>query len=356
MPDVREVYEMVTKQSPRQPNALDRQLARQARATRNRKIGAIALSFALIATLAAYGAIELARSREEPASQKHPSPSTVIKMTPPIGAQLIGLDGAVVQQISRAIAPGEGLRISPDGSTIAFYGMSGLTLIGTDGTDERVLAPASNAGDAKNGISWSPDGSQIAYASNENIWIVNADGSDRHRLTHATSGSGSGDYYPAWSPDGSTIAYWHGSGNGPDGGPRNAEIYTVPVVGGTPTRLTHDRVPSIEPAWSPDGRYIVYRRSVEQDLVLMRADGSHADVVSPGWSNPWAPAWSPDGSRIAFLNCCADHRGDLGAPLLEVDVLNLATGRVVKLHVNAETDLNGPSWMSNDVLLVNRYD
>ena len=49
MPDVREVYEMVTKQKPSDPGALERQRTRQIRTVRNRKVGA----FAVVAAIAA---------------------------------------------------------------------------------------------------------------------------------------------------------------------------------------------------------------------------------------------------------------------------------------------------------------
>jgi Tol biopolymer transport system component len=100
----------------------------------------------------------------------------------------------------------------------------------------------------------------------------------------------------------------------------------------------------------------VYRTAEPDDLVVMGADGSNPHRITPGWTNPWAPAWSPDGSKIAFLNCCADHRSPSYAPLLEVGVLDVPTGRVTRLDVRVETDLNRPSWVSSDVLFVSRYD
>jgi Tol biopolymer transport system component len=357
MPDVREIYEMVTRQAPQRPNPFDRQLARQARAARNRKLGAIGLAGAVIASLIAYGAVEIARSGTTPANRQHPSPSMAIRTEPPLGAQLIGLDGTVVAQLPTALLTSEAAQISPDGKTIAFYDLTGaMHTIEVDGTDELELATAKPmfAGDAKRAISWSPDGSQLAFVRGENIWIVNADGSHPHALMH--SGPAFGNYHPAWSPDGSRIAYWRGSINSPDGGPADAEIYTIPADGGTPARLTRDDVPSIEPAWSPDGTLIVYRTQDPDDLVVMRADGSHPQRVTPDWTNPWAPAWSPDGSKIAFLNCCADHRSRFDHPLLEVNVLDVATGNVTRLDVRVETDNNRPSWVSNDVLFVSRYD
>jgi Tol biopolymer transport system component len=358
MPDVKEIYDMVTRQAPQRPNPFHRQLTRQARAARNRKLGAIGLAAALIATLVAYGAVQLARSGTTPADQQQPSPSVAIRTEPPLGAQLIGLDGTVIGQLPAALLAGEAAEISPDGQTIAFYDQTGaLHTIEVDGTHElELVTPVGSlaAGDAKRAISWSPDGSRLAFVRWENIWIVNADGSSLHALTH--SGPAFGNYHPSWSPDGSTIAYWHGSIESPDGGPADAEIYAIPADGGTPTRLTYGDDAAIEPAWSADGTQIVYRTGGRDGLVVMKADGSDPHRITPAWTNPWAPAWSPDGSKIAFLNCCADHRSLSGAPLLEVGVLDVATGRISKLDVRVETDNNRPSWASNEVLFVSRYD
>jgi hypothetical protein len=47
MPDVREVYEMVTKQKPSEPGALERQHTRQVRSVRNQKVGAFAVTAAI---------------------------------------------------------------------------------------------------------------------------------------------------------------------------------------------------------------------------------------------------------------------------------------------------------------------
>jgi hypothetical protein len=47
MPDVREVYEMITKQKPPEPGALERQQKRQVRSARNKKVGAFAVAAAI---------------------------------------------------------------------------------------------------------------------------------------------------------------------------------------------------------------------------------------------------------------------------------------------------------------------
>ena len=46
--DIREVYEMVTKQKPSDTGALERQRTRQIRTMRNRKVGAFAVVAAIV--------------------------------------------------------------------------------------------------------------------------------------------------------------------------------------------------------------------------------------------------------------------------------------------------------------------
>jgi Tol biopolymer transport system component len=185
---------------------------------------------------------------------------------------------------------------------------------------------------------------------------MDADGSNVRQLTTDPNG----DYYPAWSPDGSTIAYWNGATTGQDGGPMDAELYTIPATGGTPTRLTDNDIPDIEPAWSPDGGQIAYLSTDRFDLRVMRADGTGDRAVYTHGNSGAAPSWSPDGTKIAFLSCCWSAYG-YPPPLLRVQVVTLATGDATVLTVDGHavtvhTDLNGPSWTPEGTLLINRFD
>lgn len=75
MPDVREVYEMVTKQKPPEPGALERQQKRQVRTARNRKFGAFAIAAAIGAAAIAL-ILVMALGRTAPHRRTSPQPPT----------------------------------------------------------------------------------------------------------------------------------------------------------------------------------------------------------------------------------------------------------------------------------------
>ena len=352
MPDVREVFEMVTKQKPSDPGALERQHTRQIRTARNRKIGGLVVAAAVIAAVAAILSVALG---DTPPDQTAGNPSQVPANPPPYSATVVSTEGEILDTIPWIPADASALQFSLDGQKIAFVQRDALWTIARDGTHSRMLDPLARAapGDAHQRLSWSPDGSQIAYVIGGDIWVGNADGSSARQLTTAPGG----DYQPAWSSQ-DVIAYWHGSSSGEDGGPPNAEIYTIPAEGGTPTRLTHDDVSSIAPAWSPDGTQLVFWSGGE--LSVMNADGSdpHSlghDPDSLGLEG-WSPAWSPDGSTVAYLWCCEGHRASNDAPLLEVRLIDVSNGDQTHLDHWVPTDNNGPSWSPEGTLLFLRYD
>jgi Tol biopolymer transport system component len=347
MLDVREVYDMVTKQKSADPGALERQRTRQIRTMRNRRIGA----FAVVACVVALAAVAFALTGDRADRRTVGSGTDRSPTEPPLGPTILALDGTVLERIPGLPADAFALEMSPDGRTVAFITDDRVATIAADGTRLRILTTDLNNsfGDAHDAIAWSPDGTQLAYASNDDIYVMDADGSNPRRLTTARNG----DYFPAWSAQ-DVIAYWNGATTGEDGGPMDSEIYTVPAAGGRPTRLTDNGVSNIEPTWSPDGEQIAFWNDGE--LFVMAADGSDVRMLYAGEGGAWAPTWSPDGAHIAFLSYDPSDRSLDDRPLLRVLVLDLATEKITDIGMRVESDLNGPSWTPDGNILINRYD
>lgn len=155
----------------------------------------------------------------------------------------------------------------------------------------------------------------------------------------------------AFSPDGNEIAFvWNGDKGG------NKQIYVKILGTATPLRLTSDSADSVDPSWSPDGRFIAFIRladtgnaiyivpalggperrihtlldptSWDYAGVAWTADGKHLifpdrvpqeepsslftisldtlqtrRLTSPpfSWDGDWTPAVSPDGRLVAFV-------------------------------------------------------
>ena len=69
-------------------------------------------------------------------------------------------------------------------------------------------------------------------------------------------------------------------------------------------RLTNDLAPEIEPAWSPDGRWIAYSRRLPgseiREVWVVHPDGTGRRRLTAPAVAAYGPAWSPDGKLVAF--------------------------------------------------------
>jgi Tol biopolymer transport system component len=181
--------------------------------------------------------------------------------------------------------------------------------------------------------SWSPDGSQLVFVSGQGagLSVIGADGSDRRVIADARG------YYenPSWSPDGSAIAFQ--SVVSPGVLDRVA-IYVVRSDGSNARQLTDGSRSEGFPAWSPDGRSIAY--SAADRLWLMAADGTDPHPLTEcdlPCVTDFAPAWSPDGSKIAFV------RQEDGGAARRLFVADVATGDVRRLTPGID-HVDRPAW------------
>lgn len=85
---------------------------------------------------------------------------------------------------------------------------------------------------------------EIVFGYAGDLWVVPRAGGDARRLT---AGIGL-ESYPVFAPDGQTVAF-AGEYEG------NLDVYTIPVSGGIPQRLTHhpDGQPDQRPDLGPEG-------------------------------------------------------------------------------------------------------
>src|SRR5690348_8902428 len=79
------------------------------------------------------------------------------------------------------------------------------------------------------------------------------------------------------------------------------DLYTLPIGGGTATRITSGPAFDAQPRWSPNGRRIVFTsdRTGSENVWVVEADGSHPRAVSKGEKERFvSPTWTPDGNYV----------------------------------------------------------
>jgi Tol biopolymer transport system component len=79
----------------------------------------------------------------------------------------------------------------------------------------------------------------------------------------------------------------------------------VMEIGDSPHRITDDSAVQVDPAWSPDGRYLAYSSDAAgtQDLYVHDMQtGGDLQVTSRDEEAAVSAEWSPDASKIAFQN------------------------------------------------------
>ncbi len=97
----------------------------------------------------------------------------------------------------------------------------------------------------------SPDGRQVVFEALGQLWLRNAAGGAPRRLTKSTDF----EFYPDWSRDGKQIVYV--SWNDKDAG----RVKVIPANGGAGRAVTAEAGHYVEPAFSPDGRTIAFRKT-----------------------------------------------------------------------------------------------
>ncbi|MGV3616729.1 MAG: S41 family peptidase [Fimbriimonas sp.] len=178
---------------------------------------------------------------------------------------------------------------------------------------------------------WTPDGKAIFFVSDregaERLYRMDV---DTKKVTAITKNDGDVDQLDL-TPDKTRLSFWMA---GKDGG-----LYTVPVDGGTPTRIYARSGASQYYAWSPDGRYVAYSESLlrsgyyywdaTQNVYVVDAQTGKATNITQLSAEHILPVWSPDGKYLFF-------RSNRNGPGIYALALNPEEARATELDIKYE--------------------
>lgn len=182
---------------------------------------------------------------------------------------------------------------------------------------------------------------KIVFLFSNDLWLVDREGG---RAAPLASPPGQ-ERFPKFSPDGKTIAF---TGNY-DGNP---DIYTMPVTGGVPVRVTHHPSRETLCGWTPDNRLLYYTSGLSglgemAKLYTVGSTGGMPEVLPVPYGA--AGALSPGGEWLAYTPFTRDSRTwkrYRGGMATDIWLFNLKTYESRKITDWEGTDTL-PMWNGN---------
>jgi tricorn protease len=171
----------------------------------------------------------------------------------------------------------------------------------------------------------SPSAARALVEARGNIFTVPAEHGSIRTLT--TNHSGVHELNPAWSPDGKWIAYLSDKTG-------EYELYTRPQLGGEEIRVTTDGgIYRYGPVWSPDSKKLLYWDKLHQLWYVSVEDKKPVLVDQSGYGDLSDGSWSPDSLWIAYSK---PHRRGAN----DVFLYSLGTKKVTQVSSGFYSDNN----------------
>jgi Tol biopolymer transport system component/DNA-binding winged helix-turn-helix (wHTH) protein len=217
----------------------------------------------------------------------------------------IGSDGSGQKRVVVENAEIPSARWAPKGDAIYYFRRLNQTvslykiLVQPNHENREAVAPTLITGlEADRSFALSADGTRLVYARapyHSNLWMLEVgDGNSHTPATRALTQGTSLIERPRVSPDGTSIVF----NMGHEG---LANLYTMPITGGSSKQLTFDSF-SVGGAWSSDGKWIAFAstRSGKPGVWTVNAGGGIPSALSSSdLSDSFDVAWSP-GSQILY--------------------------------------------------------
>lgn len=206
-------------------------------------------------------------------------------------------------------------------------------------------------------------GDHIVFGYAGDIYIVNSNGGMARRLTTHIGY----ELFPRISPDGQTIAFTAQY----DG---NSEVYTMPIIGGVPKRLTYtatldrddvgDRMGpnNLVIGWTPDGKNVIYRtrsytfNDFTGQLMTVSVDGGMPKPIP--LDNSGFCSFNSDGSQLAYNYIFREFRTWKryeGGMADDIRIYDTKSGKSHRITDNRHQDII-PMWIGDDIYYISDRD
>jgi len=172
---------------------------------------------------------------------------------------------------------------------------------------------------------------RIAYVSTsggrfKEIHVSHLDGTEKYQVTNNRTINLS----PAWTPDGRSILYTSFKD-------RNPSLYLFELYSGKESKFSSRTGLNLGGKWSPDGQFVAVslERGGNSDIYLLDRTGNIVRRLTEDPGIDVSPSWSPDGRELVFVS----NRS--GSPQLYV--LDVASGKTRRLTYSGNYNTS-PDW------------